>query len=58
MADYKALLKENLIRPTTLEIWVMKADGTGKAPDHQQRQSQLRALLLSRRQAHHLRIES
>jgi TolB protein len=29
-ADYKALLKENLIRPTALEIWVMKADGTGK----------------------------
>jgi Tol biopolymer transport system component len=29
-ADYKSLLKENLIRPTTLEIWVMKADGTGK----------------------------
>ncbi len=30
IADYKALLKENLIRPTTLEIWVMKADGSGK----------------------------
>jgi TolB protein len=30
VADYKALLKENLIRPTSLEIWVMKADGTGK----------------------------
>src|SRR2546423_1366277 len=30
IADYRALLKENLIRPTTLEIWVMKADGTGK----------------------------
>ncbi|HJQ27253.1 MAG TPA: hypothetical protein VKA60_25420 [Blastocatellia bacterium] len=30
VADYRALLKENLIRPTTLEIWVMKADGTGK----------------------------
>jgi TolB protein len=30
VADYKSLLKENLIRPTTLEIWVMKADGTGK----------------------------
>jgi TolB protein len=29
-ADYLALLKENLIRPTTLDIWVMKADGTGK----------------------------
>ena len=30
IADYKGLLKENLIRPTTLEIWVMRADGTGK----------------------------
>src|ERR1051325_10892802 len=30
VATYKALLKENLIRPTTLEIWVMKADGTAK----------------------------
>ena len=28
--DYQSLLKENLIRPTTLEIWVMKADGTAK----------------------------
>jgi Tol biopolymer transport system component len=30
IADYKALLKENLIRPTKLDIWVMKADGTAK----------------------------
>lgn len=30
IADYKALLKENLIRPTTLDIWVMKADGSQK----------------------------
>jgi Tol biopolymer transport system component len=30
IADYKALLKENLIRPTKLDIWVMKSDGTGK----------------------------
>jgi len=29
-ADYLALLKENLIRPTTLEIWVMNADGEHK----------------------------
>ncbi|MEK6410894.1 MAG: hypothetical protein AABN34_28560 [Acidobacteriota bacterium] len=29
-ADYLALLKDNLIRPTALEIWVMKADGSGK----------------------------
>lgn len=28
--DYQVLLKENLIRPTALEIWLMKADGTGK----------------------------
>lgn len=28
--DYTNLLKQNLIRPTTLEIWVMNADGTGK----------------------------
>jgi len=28
--EYKELLKQNLIRPTYLEIWVMKADGSGK----------------------------
>jgi TolB protein len=27
---YRALLKQNLVRPTTLEIWVMRADGSGK----------------------------
>jgi TolB protein len=29
-ADYLALLKQNLVRPTTLEIWVMNADGSNK----------------------------
>jgi TolB protein len=29
-ADYQALLRNNLIRPTTLEIWVMNADGSHK----------------------------
>jgi len=29
-SDYLELLKQNLIRPTTLEIWVMKADGSNK----------------------------
>lgn len=29
-ADYQSLLKANLIRPTTLEIWVMSADGSNK----------------------------
>jgi Tol biopolymer transport system component len=29
-ADYQELLKQNLIRPTVLEIWVMNADGSNK----------------------------
>jgi len=29
-ADYVGLLKNNLIRPTTLDIWVMNADGSNK----------------------------
>ncbi len=29
-ADYTGLLKQNLIRPTVLEIWVMNADGSNK----------------------------
>lgn len=28
--DYKELLARNLIRPTSLELWIMKADGSGK----------------------------
>src|SRR6185503_20161060 len=28
--DYTELLKQNLIRPTTLEIWIMNADGSHK----------------------------
>jgi TolB protein len=28
--EYRALLKQYLIHPTTLEIWVMKADGSAK----------------------------
>jgi len=28
--DYLSLLKQNLIRPTTLEIWVMSSDGSNK----------------------------
>ena len=30
IADYKELLSRNLIRPTSLEIWIMKADGSDK----------------------------
>jgi TolB protein len=28
--DYRALLRQGLVRPTTLEIWVMDADGSNK----------------------------
>jgi len=30
VADYRDLLKQNLIRPTSLEIWIMRADGSDK----------------------------
>lgn len=30
IADYKELLKQNQIRPTTLELWIMKSDGSDK----------------------------
>ena len=30
IAEYKDLLKQNQIRPTFLELWIMKADGSGK----------------------------
>jgi Tol biopolymer transport system component len=30
IADYRALLAENLIRPSKLEVWVMDADGSDK----------------------------
>src|SRR5208282_2307977 len=30
ISDYKELLAQNLIRPTSLEIWIMKADGSDK----------------------------
>ena len=28
--DYKELLQQNLIRPTSLELWIMKADGSAR----------------------------
>lgn len=30
LADYRALLAEDLVRPTEMEIWVMDADGSNK----------------------------
>jgi TolB protein len=53
-ADYTGLLKQNLIRPTMLEIWVMNADRLKQATGHPQRKGQLCSLLLSGRQADNL----
>jgi Tol biopolymer transport system component len=30
IADYRALLADNLVRPSRMEIWVMNSDGSGK----------------------------
>jgi Tol biopolymer transport system component len=30
LADYRALLRDNLVRPSKMEIWVMDADGSDK----------------------------
>jgi TolB protein len=30
LTDYKTLLKENMVRPSKLEIWIMDADGSNK----------------------------
>jgi TolB protein len=30
ISDYRELLKQSLIRPTTLELWIMRADGSAK----------------------------
>jgi TolB protein len=30
ISEYKELLAQNLIRPTSLELWIMKADGSSK----------------------------
>ena len=30
ISDYKELLAQGFIRPTTLELWIMRADGSGK----------------------------
>ena len=55
--DYRALLKQGLWRPTSLEIFVMNRDGSNLRQVTKQRRRELRALLHARRRAHHLRVE-
>jgi len=57
IAEYKDLLSKGLIRPGNLEIWVMNADGSNKHQVTRNGAANFRALLASRRKAHHLRIE-
>ena len=55
--DYRALLKEGLWRPTSLELFVMDRDGEQSAPGHEAGRRQLRAVVASGRQAADLRVE-
>ena len=56
-ADYTALLKQNLIRPTVAGDLGDECGRIEQAPGHQSEQGELCALLFSRRQAHHLCVE-
>ena len=55
--DYQLLLRESLWRPTSLEIFVMNRGRLERAPGHRARGRELRALLVSGRQADHLLVE-
>ena len=55
--DYKTLLRDGLWRPTSLEIFVMNADGSQPAPGHLARRRELRAVLLARWPEDHLLVE-
>ena len=50
-AGYQALLGRHLVRPSTMNLWVMRADGIGQAAGHAQPRRLVRAVLHSGRQA-------
>ena len=49
--------RQNLIRPTSLEIWIMKADGSRQEADHESRRGELWSGVHCRRQENHLLFE-
>ena len=57
IADYKELLAQNLIRPTSLEIWIMKADGSNKKQITNLGAASFRPGVHGRWQAHYLFVE-
>ena len=57
LADYQSLLKDELWRPTTLEIFVMNRDGSNLRQVTQARRREFRAGVASGRQADHLCVE-
>ena len=57
IADYKGLLARGLIRPGNLEIWVMNADGNNKRQVTHNGAANFAPYLVSRRQAHHFRVQ-
>ena len=52
-----ALLAQNLVRPTKLELYVANADGSDADAGHLPRRGVVRALLAPRRRAHPLLVE-
>ena len=57
ISDYKELLAQNLIRPTSLEIWTMNADGSGKKQITNLGAASFGPALHGGRQADHLFLE-
>ena len=54
---YKELLAQNLVKPTKMDLWVANADGTEARQVTYLPGASFGAVLLSERQAHHLRVE-
>ena len=55
--DYKRLLAQNLVRPSKLELYVMDADGSQRAPGDVPGRGVVRSRVHARRAAPHLRVE-
>ena len=54
-ADYRRLLDQRLVRPTRLELWVLRRRRRQRAAGHPARRGQLRAVFPSGRPADHVR---
>ena len=57
LTNYQDLLKQRLVRPNRMELWVMNADGSESASDHESRRRELRPVFYAERPADHLLVE-